>query len=91
MENSENKGCNIEFPLWARYPDAKCINGYLYDMDSWDEELGGFTSGGDEPCPICHPEAWLDNCETEEEGERTKKWIENLKNTYGNPKWLLKH
>lgn len=50
------KGCGIEFPLWARYPDAKCIDGLLYDMDSWDEDLGGYTSGGDEKCPVCHPE-----------------------------------
>ena len=39
-----SKSCGIEFPHFgASYPDARCCNGYLWDMDSWDESLGGFT------------------------------------------------
>ena len=49
-----SKGCGIEFPYFgASYPDARCCDGYLWDMDSWDESLGGFTIGGKEPCPVC--------------------------------------
>lgn len=56
------KGCGIEFPHFgASYPDARCCDGYLWDMDSWDESLGGMTIGGDDPCPVCNTEAWLEN------------------------------
>ena len=58
--NIENKtlGCGIEFPYFgANYPDAVCIDGYLWDMDSGDEE--GLTIGGDDPCPVCNREEWL--------------------------------
>lgn len=55
------KGCNNEFPYFgASYPDACCIDGYLWDMDSHEEGLG-FTSGGDDPCPFCNEEEWLEN------------------------------
>lgn len=76
------KGCGIEFPPWARYPDAKCIDGLLYDMDSRDEDLQGYTSGGDEKCPVCHPEWWLDSCKTEDERKGCLEWIEGLKEKY---------
>lgn len=37
--------CNIEFPHFgASYPDAHCIDGYLWDMDSYED--GCYTSGG---------------------------------------------
>lgn len=76
------KGCGIAFPLWARYPDAKCIDGLLYDMDSWDDDLQEYTSRWDEMCPVCHPEYWLESCETEYERKRYLEWIEGLKKTY---------
>lgn len=42
-----------EFPHFgASYPDATCINGYLWDLDS--EDNGSLTSGGDHPCPFCN-------------------------------------
>ena len=57
-EESENHGCGVEFPHFgANYPDAKCIDGYLWDMDSY--ENGIYTIGGDDPCPICNTEKWL--------------------------------
>jgi len=37
----------------ARYPDARCIDGYLWDLDSADGEY--LTSGGNDPCPYCNP------------------------------------
>ena len=47
------KGCRNEFPYFgASYPDARCINGYLWDLDS--EMDGELTSGGEVPCPFCN-------------------------------------
>lgn len=41
----------IEFPAFgARYPDATCIDGYLWDLDSGDEP-GCLSKGGEDPCP----------------------------------------
>lgn len=71
------KSCGNEFPFFgARYPDAVCKDGKLWDLDSYEEGLG-LTSGGDD-CPICCPESYLDNCETEEEKQEFLKYRENL-------------
>lgn len=83
----EKKGCGKEFPYFgASYPDAHCIDGYLWDMDSGEATEDGwvYTSGGDEPCPFCNTEEWLDNVvgsifETKEEALEwrarvAKKW-----------------
>ena len=83
------KSCGIEFPHFgASYPDAKCCDGYLWDMDSLDESLGGFTVGGDEPCPVCNTEAWLDSVVGEDEMFETKEealqYVEQLKERYLN-------
>ena len=57
-EETKNHGCGVEFPHFgANYPDAKCIDGYLWDMDSYED--GVYTIGGDDPCPICNTEEWL--------------------------------
>ena len=55
-------GCGIEFPHFgANYPDARCCDGYLWDMDSYESDLDGFTIGGDDPCPVCNKEEWLES------------------------------
>ena len=41
----------------ASYPDACCIAGHLWDLDSCDEPGGGLSVGGDIPCPQCNAEA----------------------------------
>lgn len=43
----------------AAYPDATCIDGYLWDLDSFED--GCLTSGGDIPCPQCNLKAWLES------------------------------
>lgn len=54
---SNLRGC-IEFPHFgARYPDAACHEGYLWDLDSGDSE--GLTSGGDDPCPCCNTKSYI--------------------------------
>lgn len=49
----------------ASYEDACCIDGYLWDADSGDEN--GLTRGGDLPCPACNTEKYLDDAKTEAE------------------------
>ena len=43
----------------ASYPDACCIEGRLWDLDSCDEPGGGLSIGGEIPCPSCETEAYL--------------------------------
>lgn len=52
--------CGYEAPTWAHYPDGRCIDGYLWDLDSGDGEY--LTSGGDVPCPCCNAAAYVDYC-----------------------------
>ena len=84
MENTKNKGCGIEFPFFgATYPDAVCIDGYLWDMDSWDGNY--YFSGGDVPCPVCNTEEWLElvlENESFESREEALEYVEKLKKKY---------
>lgn len=77
--------CNIEFPHFgASYPDAHCINGYLWDMDSY--ENGCYTIGGDDPCPFCNTEAWLKTVLDNEEfasREEALAWVEKMREKWG--------
>lgn len=46
--------CGFTIPFFgAPYPDALCIEGYLWDLDS-DDGDGYLTSGGEFPCPRCN-------------------------------------
>lgn len=48
------KGCNVEFPFFgASYPDAKCVDGNLMDMDKCDEDGNLYSTEEYNPCPIC--------------------------------------
>lgn len=52
-------GCSEEFPWFgAHYPDAQCIDGYLWDLDSYEDGL--LTSGGDYPCPYCNAREFIE-------------------------------
>lgn len=54
-------GCGNEFPWFgAIYPDATCIDGFLWDLDSCDEPKGLLFSGGDWPCPYCNARKFLE-------------------------------
>ncbi len=47
--------CDYHAPFFgATYPDACCIDGYLWDLDSCDEPGGELSVGGDIPCPACN-------------------------------------
>lgn len=83
-KQSEKKGCGIEFPHFgASYPDARCIDGYLWDMDSYED--GFFTIGGDDPCPFCNTEEWLKDViddEIFETREEAIAWVEKMREKY---------
>lgn len=50
-----------EIPFFgARYPDARCIDGWLWDLDSCDEPGGPLFIGGDTPCPFCNEGAFIE-------------------------------
>ena len=52
--------CDYEgYEFGGGYLDSTCIDGYLWDMDSSDDE-GMLSSGGDIPCPKCNSKAFLD-------------------------------
>lgn len=49
-----------EFPFFgAKYPDARCIDGHLYDLDDIDEE-GHLLDIGITPCPFCNKKEFID-------------------------------
>lgn len=53
------------------YDDAVCIEGHLWDLDSYED--GQLTSGGSIPCPRCNLNAWvetaIENCADEFDDE----------------------
>lgn len=54
-----NKQCP-EFPFFgAGYPDARCIDGYLQDLDKCDEN-GDFYGDRETPCPFCNTEKFIE-------------------------------
>ena len=85
---SKELGCGIEFPYFgANYPDARCIDGYLWDMDSGESNGDGidFYSGGDEPCPVCNTKEWLERVMENEEFETEADalaYVELIKKKY---------
>lgn len=57
--SEQNKQCP-EFPFFgASYPDARCIDGYLFDLDKCDEN-GNLYGDGDIPCPFCNTEEFIE-------------------------------
>lgn len=78
-----------EFPHFgASYPDARCHNGYLWDLDSNDGDDGLLYNGGDDPCPFCNTEAYLEWAGVDAEDpeaptrEEILKQIENTRKRY---------
>lgn len=50
-----------EFPYFgAKYPDATCIDGKLWDLDKCDEN-GLYSSGDNPPCPFCNTDAFIES------------------------------
>lgn len=50
-----------EFPFFgAAYPDARCIDGKLWDLDKCDDGGLLYSSGDNPPCPFCNTELFID-------------------------------
>ena len=55
----KNNNCP-DFPFFgAKYPDATCIDGKLWDLDKCDEN-GLISNGENPPCPFCQTELFID-------------------------------
>lgn len=65
-----------EFPHFgAHYPDARCINGYLWDLDKYED--GHLYGGGDDPCPFCKTEEYIKWATDEEEDAMAISQVRN--------------
>ena len=50
-----------EFPFFgARYPDARCIDGNLYDLDDCDGEGNLYERYENYPCPFCRKDEFIE-------------------------------
>lgn len=61
--------CDFSEPFFgAPYPDACCIDGYLWDLDSCSVPGGPLCCGGETACPQCNTISFLeqvrDDCES---------------------------
>lgn len=53
----EERNSCPEFPFFgAPYPDATCIDGYLYDLDHCDINGNLYQMSERIPCPFCNKE-----------------------------------
>ncbi len=86
MDKEKNNQAEVkeqcpEFPFFgAKYPDARCIDGFLWDLDAFED--GMLTSGGEIPCPFCNTDEAIEWALDEEAGiteEVLRKNIEELK------------
>lgn len=77
-----NKQPCPEFPFFgARYPDATCIDGYLWDLDKC--EGGELYGEGEIPCPFCNTEAFIEYDYFDVGPGETAAWIRLVKDKYG--------
>lgn len=75
-----------DFPYFgARYPDATCIDGELWDLDKCDEK--GLLWGADvchPPCPFCQPEEFVQyHVDDGEPDQKVRNYIKQLHKKYG--------
>lgn len=49
-----------EFPFFgAKYPDARCVDGKLYDLDKCDDQGRLYEMGEYWPCPFCNTKEFV--------------------------------
>lgn len=59
--SNEKKQCP-EFPFFgANYPDATCIDGYLWDLDHCNGDGQLYSTGDNPPCPFCNIDAFIED------------------------------
>jgi hypothetical protein len=80
---TDKKQCP-EFPYFgAKYPDARCIDGQLYDLDRCDSSGAPYEMFEYHPCPFCNKEAFIEG-KIDEEADlvEVEKWIEETRKNY---------
>jgi len=88
MKTEEQNQCP-EFPHFgAIYPDARCIDGYLWDLDKFED--GKLYGGGEDPCPFCNTEEYIENHLDKDSDppvtrERILEYIQKLRDRYDTP------
>ena len=65
-DKTKNKQCPEFKYFGAPYIDARCINGFLWDLDKCDGK-NGLYGGGEEPCPLCNKIPFKEHHELTEE------------------------
>lgn len=75
-----------EFPFFgATYPDATCIDGFLWDLDKCNED-GSLYGGGEIPCPCCNTEAYIDYFDGDDVfRQEVSAWVRKIKEKYSKP------
>lgn len=72
------------FGAW--YPDARCIDGQLYDLDKCDSDGGLFEPGDYIPCPFCQTAEYieyrLDDGTPEEQAKDTQQILTQIDRLY---------
>lgn len=64
-----------EFPFFgAPYPDARCIDGYLYDLDKCDENGNLYHSNEKIPCPFCNKDEFIKSFDEETHNRIVNTW-----------------
>lgn len=74
-----------EFPFFgASYPDARCVDGYLFDMDDCNDEGMVYVNDDHEyPCPFCNTKEFMqDKKDNEENLDEAKEWMDYILKRY---------
>lgn len=74
-----------EFPFFgAKYPDAGCIDGQLYDLDKCDDNGNLYVPGEYWPCPFCNTEEFIKHyaCNRNMKFGKVRQMVKELKAKY---------
>ena len=75
-----------EFPFFgAPYPDARCIDGYLYDLDDCDDYGNLYEPAEKIPCPFCNKEEFFKEFDCDNEDSMGKEVYVSIVN------WVKRH
>lgn len=80
---TDKKQCP-EFPYFgANYPDARCIDGQLYDLDKCDEKGNLYEMHEYNPCPFCNTEEFMKiQIDNEEDLDKVREWMKKINEQY---------
>ena len=78
-------GCPTFPHFGAAYPDACCIDGYLWDLDKCNDD-GTLYGGGEDPCPFCNFDSFVEDNVDPDDGitkESLTAFVDKLRERYG--------